>query len=220
MGLPDYPRDKIAAIQQRLDNTVHAIRNNKAYSDTGSRAEIAKAVLAARREANELKDKTVAERNSRRESLQRRLFGIGGSATPAEMMVLRDSRDRAAAIENENQASTKLRLANQAGDTYMARAIAQIAFDKGWRDIVETYVDTAPLGTRAGLEELAQIPVGKMVTTADALAFKLREPDGFFGVRDDLAECIARGDQAVAELRSTDQFTRGVFNPPIAEAAE
>ena len=53
-------------------------------------------------------------------------------------MVMRDSRDRAASLENAEDAQLKLKLANQAGDTFLSKAIAQAAATKGWSDIVNT----------------------------------------------------------------------------------
>ena len=81
---------------------------------------------------------------------------------------MRDSRDHAASLENAEDAQLKLKLANQAGDTFLAKAIAQAAATQGWSDIVNTYAATAPLGTRSALEELADIPSGRMTNIADA----------------------------------------------------
>ena len=126
---------------------------------------MAKATFDARKEADALRTELLAVRESRRESLEKRLFGLLGTPTPTELMVMRDSRDHAASLENAEDAQLKLKLANQAGDTFPSKAIAQAAATKGWSDIVNTYAATAPLGTRSALEELADIHSGRMTTS-------------------------------------------------------
>jgi hypothetical protein len=115
-------------------------------------------------------------------------------------MVMRDSRDRAATLQSAEDAEFKLKLANQAGDSFMAKAIAQVAATKGWSDIVNTYAATAPLGTRSALEELADIPSGKRTDLADAATFSIRPPTELGTAADNsILEAIARGDDHTAE---------------------
>ena len=139
-----------------------------------------------------LRTELLAERESRRESLEKRLFGLLGTPTPTELMVMRDSRDHAASLENAEDAQLKLKLANQAGDTFLAKAIAQAAATKGWSDIVNTYAATAPLGTRSALEELADIPSGRMTNIADA-PFTIHAPSEIGAATTSVLEAIARG---------------------------
>lgn len=179
-----YPRDEMKAIQARLDNAAERIRTSP-YTDQGKRSELAKIVRDARKQRNDLKTKYLAERTARRETLQRSLFGITGDATPEQIMILRDSRDRAATIKSNEEAATKLALAQQAGDTYMAKAIAMIAAHYGWNDVLSTYTDTAPAGTRTMLEELSEVPTGTNTGLADAVIFRLREPDELRNYRGD-----------------------------------
>ena len=195
MALKNYEesRGKITRIQSRLNQTIEDIGNNRSYSDSGRRAEMAKATLDARKEADALRTELLAERESRRESLEKRLFGLLGTPTPTELMVMRDSRDRAASLENAEDAQLKLKLANQAGDTFLSKAIAQAAATKGWSDIVNTYAATAPLGTRSALEELADIPSGRMTNIADAATFTIHAPSEIGAATTSVLEAIARG---------------------------
>ena len=50
MALKHYEesRGKVSRIQSRLNQTIEDIRNNRSYSESGRRAEMAKATLAAR----------------------------------------------------------------------------------------------------------------------------------------------------------------------------
>lgn len=183
--MADYPRDKMARIQQRLTNQTEAIRASRLYTDNGKRIEMAKLVKQARRERDQLKQTFLTERQTRRETLQRRLFGITGDATPEQLMIMRDSRDRAAKLDGPEDAATHLALATTSGDTYLAQAIAMVAANRGWNDVINTYAQTAPTGTRTALEELADIPSGTRTGVADQAVFRLREPDELHAYRND-----------------------------------
>jgi hypothetical protein len=215
MALKHYEesRGKVSRIQLRLNQAIEDIRSNQAYSPEGRRGEMAKATLEASKEAQALKAEFVAARESRRESLEKRLFGLLGSPTATELMVMRDSGDRAATLESAEDAQLKLKLANQAGDTFMAKAIAQVAATKGWGEVVETYAAIAPLGTRAGLEELAAIPAGPRTNIGDAATFSIRPPQELGTADNSILESIARGDEHTAESQQAQ--TRG-FNPGLS----
>ncbi len=210
MALKDYEasRGKVAGIQNRLNQTVESIRNNKAYSDSGRRAEMAKATLLAKKEAAALKAEFLADREAQRKSLQKRLFGILGEPTHTELIVMRDSQERADAIKDEETALRKLRRADQSGDTYMAKAIAERAVEKGWRSVVDTYAENAPLGTRTALEALADIPSGLRTNLADAATFTIRAPAELGGANDAVLEVYTRGDDNTAQ-RLTSMLPRG-----------
>jgi hypothetical protein len=209
----DKPRERRDSIQRRLNQTIDDIRSNKAYSPQGRRAEMAKVTLQANKETQALKAEFIAERESRRESLEKRLFGLLGTPTPTELMVMRDSRDRAATLESAADAELKLKLANQAGDTFLAKAIAQVAATKGWPEVVNSYAETAPLGTRTALEELAGIPAGSRTNIADAATFAIRPPQELGTTDDYVLEAIASGDDRTAE---TWQAMTSSFNPGLS----
>jgi hypothetical protein len=102
----DGARAKIARIHSRLNSQLDDIRHNQSYSESGRRVEMAKATLAARQEADALKAAFLAERETRRESLNKRLFGLS-APSPTELMVWRDSQDRAASLTNAEDAALK-----------------------------------------------------------------------------------------------------------------
>jgi hypothetical protein len=108
MALKDYEevRGRISRIQQRLNAELETIRQTQAYSDHGRKVEMAKLTVKARKEADAVKEKFLAARKARRESLEKRLFGIAGTPSATELMVMRDSRDRAATIGSAEEATT------------------------------------------------------------------------------------------------------------------
>lgn len=181
----NYPRQEMAAIQARLTNRAEEIRNNRRYNDHGKRAELAKLVREARQQRDELRKTYIAERETRRETLQRILFGVPGEATAEQLMIMRDSRDRAMKLKGPDDAAAHLSAALQAGDRYLAQAIAMVATDKGWREVVDTYADRAPAGTRASLDELSDIHTGPRTHSVDNIVFRLREPEELHHYRED-----------------------------------
>lgn len=87
MSLRDYFGKKaaVASIQRRLDEQLDTIRNTGSYSDAGRKAEMAKAVLAARAQVEKLSE-FVAERETRRKNLERIAFGIIGEPSAFDLM--------------------------------------------------------------------------------------------------------------------------------------
>lgn len=207
--MTDYPREEMARIQGRLNDSVAATRSNRGLTDQGKRAEMARLVRQARTQRNQLKNEFITKREARRERLERVLFGNPDGATPEQIMLMRDSRDRAAKLDGPNDAATHLALAQQAGDDYMAKAIAAVAARHGWNDIINTYADRAPAGTRACLDELAQLPSGRNTRAADTSRFKLDEPEELRSYRTDTdLERLATGPKDEPIGSRFDQFAR------------
>lgn len=194
MAIEGYeePRGKVARIQSRLNQTIEDIRNNRSYSDSGRRAELAKATLQAKKEVAALKADFIAEREATRKSLQKRLFGILGEPTHTELIVMRDSQERADAITDEDTAMRKLRRADLSGDSYMAKAVAERAAERGWNEVVNAYAETAPPSTRAALDQLAAIPSGRRTGLADSAVFTIHAPKEIGAVANSELESIAR----------------------------
>lgn len=183
----DEARQKIAAIQQRLDVTVRELRDNHAYSPSGRRTEMAKAVVAAKKESDALRNKFIAARNLRRESLQKSLFGDLSTASSLEVANMRDADDRAERLENVGAAQALLDRARQRGDGVLARAVARHAYNQGWRDVIDTYAEQTGSITKGLLDELVGIPAGKNTDTTDALVFRVRAPQELSGMDSDAA---------------------------------
>lgn len=201
MSRIEYPREKIAAIQRRLDSAAALIRDSNSFSDQGRRAELAKLTQKAREERDAIKAEYIKARKERRESLEKRLFGITGEPSAPELMLMRDARIRAGALKTEDEAHTQLTLARQANDVLMCRAIAQVAVAKGWDEVVAAHVEHAPAGTGAALEELTDMPTGSRTGFADSAAFSIREPQELRAYRgDDDLERLAtsKSDQPIA----------------------
>ena len=176
MSLSDYDGQKaaVASIQRRLDGQLDTIRNTRSYSDAGRKAEMAKAVLAARAQVEGLKSEFAAERETRRKNLERIAFGIIGEPSAFDLMAARDAQDRAAKISTAEDAKAMLHRANQSNDESLAKAVAQAAFNKGWTEVANDYADM--WGKRGALDLLADTNAGPRTTLADTTVFRIRNP--------------------------------------------
>jgi hypothetical protein len=186
MGLKQYDeaRQKVAAIQQRLDSTIREVRDNRAYSDSGRRGEMARAVLQAKKEADTLRDKFAAARDLRRESLQKSLFGDLSTASALEVANMRDADDRAERLETAGNAQSLLDRARSRGDGVLARAVARHAFNKGWSEVIDRYAENVGSITREMLDELGNITSGPNTAAAEAAVFRVRGPQELLGLDD------------------------------------
>lgn len=173
----DEARREVAAIQHRLNGEVKTIRDNPTFTDQGRRVEMAKVTLRAQRDADAQRDQFIRSRNARRSSLQRSLFGINDGASPADVLVHRDSVTRAAALKSADEAQKLLDLSQRSGDASLSRAIAATAVSKGWSSVVDAYADGSSAYTQRQLNELAEIPSGSRTALVDQVAFAVRMPD-------------------------------------------
>jgi hypothetical protein len=171
----DESREKVAAIQSRLNQTCQEIRGDRHLSDSGRRGLMSEATLAAHREVAALKDAFVNHREERRKSLRQSVFGMS-NPTADQVMLMRDARERAKNLQSAEDAHLSLKLAEQDGDTLMARAIASVAATKHWGEVVDHYVEIAPPGTAALLERLNDIPEGRNTNLVDSKVFSIRPP--------------------------------------------
>ena len=139
----DYDGKKaaVASIQRRLDGQLDAIRSTRSYSDAGRKAEMAKAVLAARAQVEKLRREFVAERETRRKNLDRIVVRNHRRAKAFDLIATRDAQDRAAKISTAEDAKAMLHRANQSDDESLAKAVAQAAFNKGWTEVANNFAD-------------------------------------------------------------------------------
>jgi len=187
----------LRAIQRNLDNAAENYRNDPNISPRGRMKLMAHAVIDARQSADKLRDQVAADRNSRRTSLERILFGTGkyDKTQPGGVIVWRDSQDGAAKLTGPEEATEKLQLARTAGDVLLERAVVQVALRKGWRDVVDNFRDAAEPHIASFLDELVAIPSGPQTALADAVTFRVKAPTECFGMKDGLLQAYARDDE-------------------------
>ncbi|MGH3556434.1 MAG: hypothetical protein ACRDTK_02810 [Mycobacterium sp.] len=166
----------MSAIRDSLQREVNQIQNNPKYSDGGRAQELAKTLLAHRRQADSLRTNFSVNNEEVRLKLTAKLFGIPNRADPATILVYRDAEDRAAKLTNPDDAAAMLTRATEKGDTLLARAVAGHAHSKKWQNVTESYSEAA--GLADDLDELNALPSGAMLKTAVTALFSLRTPPG------------------------------------------
>lgn len=187
-------RSAMTAIRASLKRDVEAITRSDRYTDAGRRQELAKTVLAHRKQAKPLRDSFSVGNDDSRAKLTRRLFGLPDGADPASTLVYRDAVDRCAQLRSPEQLEGTLSRAVAMGDTLLARAAAGRAHELGVRSVVESYVETSGLDN--DYDELRALPSSQL---ASAAVFGLPVPEQLLGVvggvTDERLERIAAGDE-------------------------
>lgn len=185
----DGAKQRVAAIQHRLDTTVQQINEDSSIGRHGKRIQIAKATLDARRAVAKAKDEHQAEREHLRDGMRHSAFGnSGGPLSGSDQISARDAFDRAAKIGSPVEAKRLLRQAIHTGDTQLARAIASRAYDEGprqtednhgnlhtWREVVNDYAETFNKST--SIDRLDDLPAGRHTNLADIAVFHVRSPN-------------------------------------------
>ncbi|OUC77289.1 hypothetical protein [Gordonia lacunae] len=166
----DQAKKDMEEVRTTLADAVARIRANDNYSAEGKRREIARVTLTAREAANALKTDHANTRAQRRSQLQRELFGSPSDAS--SIILLRDSQDRAAALKDPEQADAMMQRAIQSGDTYLAKAVAQVSINHGWNDPVRALAHHDP-DTGELINELAELPEGPRTVGTDKLVFRV-----------------------------------------------
>ena len=139
---------KASEIRRAAEQRIAAIRNNASQVSS----EQSKQIMEIRAWANEqietqkrLHARTQTEARTR---LLRRIFGLGfaESVGEAEKAAIRTSyRDaifRADATTTPEQAQLYLDRATAIGDALLAKALALIAFERGWYSVLAAYMET------------------------------------------------------------------------------
>ena len=173
----DYESAKrtVATIQRELNEQVAEIRGNRSLTDGGKKREIAVATLKAKKAAAEAKAAFVAERQSRREGMQRIAFGNTDTGTSsADQIAARDAADRAAKLKGEDDAKAALEQAILHNDTGLAKAVAAQAHQRGWNGIVDRY--GSMFDRQVYIDRMDEIPVGPKTELADNLVFRVKPP--------------------------------------------
>lgn len=144
-----------AALLAELAATVDRIRADPNLSDAGTQRAIASAFLETQRRVAALRQAEDDRNRHRVRDLERRLFGAAGdSADPSTAISRRDASDRAGALDSPDDALELLGRAERGGDTILARAVAETAWQRHWQDVLDAYTDERPAAA-AALAELA-----------------------------------------------------------------
>lgn len=144
-------------IQDNYARQIERIQGSKVYSDHAKKVMAAKVYQQAQDALEQIRQSEIQAINSRREQLQRKMFGRENTADAQTVIARRDANDRAAQIDNPRIAAEQLQTAIRQGDHTMAQALAQHAADFRWNDVLDAYAAYQP-GFRETAQEFNQLP--------------------------------------------------------------
>lgn len=122
------------------------VRANSSLSPQGKQEQLTSIRASANEKisaADQAERTYLAEARTR---LEKYLFGIGGTPTTEELVALRDATDRVDAIElsDHRKAADMFRRAAQVGDRTMMQALVTRAYNNGWGDVLDLYLEQHP----------------------------------------------------------------------------
>lgn len=142
----DDLRAQAASLQKRSNQTRDTIANDRDLSETARQKK-----LSAERDGNlerlrELKRKETDLINAKRQTLEKKLFGLSAvtSSDPGQVLLYRDSQDRAARLTRSDEAAQVFAAALRSDDKTLAAAVLARSLEAGWHDIINEYISENP----------------------------------------------------------------------------
>ncbi|MCX4780909.1 hypothetical protein [Streptomyces sp. NBC_01264] len=186
-------------IRERYQQQLDRIQANRAYSDHAKKVLCAKAWTQAAQQLEQQRQAELAELSSRREQLNRKMFGSTGTADPSTVLARRDAADRAAAIDNPRIAAETLQRAERDGDRTLAQAVAAHANTYGWTEVVDQYAASTPAFADAAKEWNSLPGTGDdFWETKHGMQFLLAKPSPIANLDDHQASALATEDMEAA----------------------
>ncbi len=150
-------RKQAATIIERGRSFHATVTADRALTDIGKREKLDGERARIKTQLSDLKERERELVNSKRESIERQLFGLSAAAStdPQQLIAFRDATERATKLGKDSAAAAALLAsATRSGDQTLAAAIAAHALPlteplgvvgpKGWRDIVNDYAEHYP----------------------------------------------------------------------------
>ncbi len=177
-------KDYINRASELRNNTASRIKEIQSNNDLTQTAK-AKQIAEIRAKTNEklaaYKNEHVKSKAETRDTLHRRMFGLGYPATASEAdkqaakLNYRDALFRADSIADENAALRLLGRAQMTGDKELAKAIAAVSYEKGWNRALNDYAGQSE-AIQSNLQELIDYErdLGNVkIRVADSASFSL-----------------------------------------------
>lgn len=181
-----------AVIIDAHNRRADSIRHDQRLSDEGKRAHLAANYLHHKGQVDTVKAKEADRTTSRRNDLQRQLFGA--ASDPSTVVAFRDAQDRAGKHSNVDEAQAALDRAHMTGDHLMAKAVALNAADRGWGGVLQSYALNHP-EVQAPLDELSQLTADSNSKTAAmgrAMSYSITLPRELSSYRNTLPQLAAQ----------------------------
>lgn len=151
-------RARGASIQKRSNQTKDSIANDRNLSDQGRQTKLDAEHDRTIEQLRDLKQTETELIDTQKETLERELFGLSSvtSSDPGQVLLYRDSQDRAARLNRSDEAAQVYAAALRSGDKTLAAAVLARALDARWTSIIDEYVTKNPTGGE-DLKDLADL---------------------------------------------------------------
>lgn len=139
-------RAQAVSIQKRSNRTKDSITNDRDLSDQGRQTKLDAERDRTLEQLRNLKRKETELINTKKQTLERKLFGLSTVTTsdPRQILLYRDSEDRAARLTRSDEAAQVFAAALRSDDKTLAAAVLARALEAGWHSIINEYVSENP----------------------------------------------------------------------------
>lgn len=154
----DDLRAQAASIQKRSARTSDILANDPTLSEVGRQAKRDAERDRMRDQLRDLRKKETELIDAKKQTLEKRLFGLSAvaSSDPGQVLLYRDSQDRAARLTQSDEAAQVFAAALRSDDKILAAAVLGRALDTGWKSIIDEYVKHNP-SAGEDLKDLAKL---------------------------------------------------------------
>jgi hypothetical protein len=171
-------KHRVGTYRERLAE----IRADKALSPLGKRRAIEALYQETKAEVDPLRAEMAQRETMTARELERRLFGLEGSADPSAVIAYRDAMDRVSAVRRPEELGELMERAASTGDSSLLRAAAAHAWRQSrnplasdsWGGLVDEYVQQTP-GTERDYQAFqeANTPLGPTRALAEKMEMSL-----------------------------------------------
>ncbi|WP_435594648.1 hypothetical protein [Tsukamurella tyrosinosolvens] len=139
-------RAQAARMSADYSYTQEQVASDPNLSEIGKREQLAPLHEELTGKLAALRQQEKAVVKSKRESLERSIFGLPAGITndPARLIGFRDAQDRAARLDNAEDAQAAYESAVLSDDTVLARAILARSLNRGWDRVANDYLERNP----------------------------------------------------------------------------
>ncbi len=178
--------------RRSADEKIKAIQADNDLTEAAKAARISDIRQRTNDQMSKLQAAHQTEKTAARESLHSRLFGLGFRVAVSEaekvamMTSYRDAQFRADELKDSAEALRVFSRAQMTGDKLMMKALAAVAYENGWPDVLDSYARTNE-SIAESLQEL-----GSFEDESLDLNVKLGESVAFSPISETKEEAAAR----------------------------
>jgi len=171
--------EKVSNLRHKAEEKIRAIQADKDLTADAKARRIAEIRGKTNPEVAKHRTAHSAETAERRASLQRRLFGLSFKLTATESdkelarMSYRDALSRADGIKSPDDAQKAIFRAQRMGDGMLEKAVLNVAFERAWNSVLETYAATDESFSEAlqELQGLERRAANRQIQFSESMAF-------------------------------------------------